>query len=108
MSAVSKKSQQQAAGSARALFIAERDDAPKLGLGATGLKFARMNSAEAMRPAKGGQSDAKWATSAKLRAEIANEKPGGQMKNRDAVGKVPHAFKETKTPKQVVSALLDD
>ena len=93
---------------ARALFIAERDDAPKLGLGKTGLKFARMTSKAAFKPAKGGQSDSKWATSAKLRATLAGEKPGGPMKSMDKVGKVPKAFKETVTPKQVVTALLDD
>lgn len=93
---------------ARDLLIAERDDAPKLGLGKTGLKFARMGSKQAFKPAKGGQSDSKWATSAKLRAELAHEKPGGPMKSMDKVGKVPKAFKETVTPKRVVAALLDD
>jgi hypothetical protein len=93
---------------ARALFIAERDDAPKLGLGKTGLKFARMTSKAAFKPAKGGQSDSKWATSAKLRAELAHEKPGGPMKSMDKVGKVPHAIKDAVTPRGVVKAMLDD
>lgn len=93
---------------AKELFIAERDDAPKLGLGKTGLKFARMTSKAAFKPAKGGQSDSKWATSAKLRAELAHEKPGGPMKSMDKVGKVPHAIKDSVKPQAVVKALLDD
>lgn len=85
-----------APATAKELFIAERDDAPKLGLGKTGLKFARMTSKQAFKPAAGGKSDAKWATSAKLRAELAHEKPGGAMKSMDKVGKVPSAIKEEK------------
>lgn len=90
--------------------LIERDDAPKLGLGKTGLKFARMNSKEAFKPAKGGQSDAKWATSLKLRAHLAGEKPSAKMQSRDAVGKVPRAMKgvgEQITAPQVVAKLLD-
>lgn len=85
-----------APATAKELFLAERDDAPKLGLGKTGLKFARMTSKQAFKPAAGGKSDAKWATSAKLRAELAHEKPGGKMKSMDKVGKVPSAIKEEK------------
>lgn|SRR5574337_295417 len=86
---------------ARMMFHRERisegrDDAPKLGLGRTGLKFARMQSKEAMKPAKGGQSDAKWQTSLKLRAGLAGEKPSAKMASKDAVGKVQHAFKESR------------
>jgi hypothetical protein len=87
-----------------------RDDAPSLGLGKTGLKFARMNSKEAFKPAKGGQSDSKWATSLKLRAHLAGEKPSAKMQSRDAVGKVPRAMKgvgEQITAEQVVAKLLD-
>ena len=87
-----------------------RDDAPSLGLGKTGLKFARMNSKEAFNPAKGGQSDAKWVTSLKLRAHLAGEKPSAKMQSRDAVGKVPRAMKgvgEQITAEQVVAKLLE-
>ena len=89
---------------ARELF--ERDDAPKLGLGKTGLKFARMTSKQAFKTT--GGTDAKWKTSAKLRAELAHEQPGGKMKSMDKVGTVPKAIKDSVTPKQVVAAMLDD
>lgn len=88
---------------AKDMFLAERDDAPKLGLGKTGLKFARMTSKQAFKPAAGGKSDAKWATSAKLRAELAHEKPGGAMKSMDKVGKVPSAIKEEKWIKGAIN-----
>ncbi len=85
-----------------------RDDAPKLGLGRTELKFARMNSKEAMKPAKGGQSDQKWLTSMQARAHLAGENPSSPMKNKDAVGKVPHAFKESRSAEEIVAGLLND
>lgn len=88
---------------AKELFIAERDDAPNLGLGKTGLRFARMTSKQAFKPAAGGKSDAKWATSAKLRAELAHEKPGGKMKSMDKAGKVPSAVKESKWIKGAIN-----
>lgn len=96
---------------ARMMFHRERvsegrDDAPKLGLGKTGLKFARMQSKEAMKPAKGGQSDAKWQTSLELRSKLAGESPTSKMKNKDAVGKVPHAFKESRA-QVLVNKLLN-
>lgn len=110
-------------GEARQMF--ERDDAPKLGLGKTGLKFARMTSKEAFKPA--GNSDTKWKTSLKLRAGLAGEKPNAPMHSNDKVGKVPHAMKESTrrkalakrfksgdlhseavTPQKVVAVLLDD
>jgi hypothetical protein len=84
-----------------------RDDAPKLGLGKTGLKFARMGSKEAFKTGGTG-TDAKWKTSIKLRAKLAHEKPGGKMKSMDKVGRVPSAIKDSVTPKQVVAAMLDD
>ena len=90
---------------ARAMF--ERDDAPKLGLGKTGLKFARMNSKEAFKTTDG--TDEKWKTSLKLRAGLAGEKPSAKMQSRDAVGKVPRAMKglgERITAEQVVAKLL--
>jgi len=84
-----------------------RDDAPKLGLGKTGLKFARMTSKQAFKTT--GGTDAKWKTSAKLRSELAGEKPGSKMKSKDAVGRVPSAIKDSvrRTPEQVVKAMLD-
>jgi len=84
-----------------------RDDAPKLGLGKTGLKFARMNSKEAFKTTDG--TDEKWKTSLKLRAGLAGEKPSAKMQSRDAVGKVPRAMKglgERITAEQVVAKLL--
>lgn len=98
---------------ARRMFERERltegrDDAPKLGLGKTGLKFARMQSKEAFKPGGGAGGDAKWHTSAALRSELAGEKPNSPMKNKDAVGPVKHAFKEMTKPKHIVSRLLDD
>jgi len=88
--------------------LIERDDAPSLGLGKTGLKFARMGSKEAFKTTNG--TDEKWKTSAKLRTELAGEKPGTKMKSMDKVGPVRKAMKglgERVTPKQVVAALLD-
>lgn len=99
----STKGKPQHVGEARRMF--ERDDAPKLGLGKTGLKFARMGSKEAFKPAKGGQSDTKWQTSLKLRAGLAGEKSSAPMHSNDKVGKVPHAMKEAR---RMVAALLDD
>jgi len=97
---------------ARAMFERDRlmegrDDAPKLGLGKTGLKFARMTSKQAFKTT--GGTDAKWKTSAKLRSELAGEKPGSKMKSKDAVGRVPSAIKDSvrRTPEQVVKAMLD-
>jgi hypothetical protein len=83
-----------------------RDDAPKLGLGKTELSFARMQSKEAMKPAKGGQSDQKWVTSMKARAHLAGENPNSPMKSRDAVGKVPSAIKDSLSPEDIVARLL--
>lgn len=96
---------------ARMMFHRERvtegrDDAPKLGLGRTELKFARMQSKEAMKPAKGGQSDQKWKTSMQARAHLAGEKASAPMHSNDAVGKVAHAFKESMTAQQIVEVLL--
>lgn len=89
---------------ARSLF--ERDDAPKLGLGKTGLKFARMTSKQAF--SGGHNGDAKWKTSAKLRAQLAGEKPGSPMKSMDKVGTVKKAIKESRTaPALLVKRLLD-
>jgi hypothetical protein len=102
-----KKTDESGPVTARQLFLEGRDDAPKLGLGKTGLKFARMTSKEAFKT--DGGTDAKWKTSAKLRTELAGEKPGTQMKSMDKVGKVPRAMKglgERLTPQQVVDKLL--
>jgi len=84
--------------------LIERDDAPSLGLGKTGLKFARMGSKEAFKTTNG--TDKKWKTSLKLRTELAGEKPGMKMKSVDKVGPVPSAIKDSITPQQVVQALL--
>ena len=87
--------------------LIERDDAPSLGLGKTGLKFARMNSKEAFKTTDG--TDEKWKTSLKLRANLAGEEPSAKMQSRDAVGKVPRAMKGLKerlTSAQLVSRLL--
>ncbi len=65
-----------------------------------------MNSKEAMKPAKGGQSDQKWVTSMKARAHLAGENPNGPLKSKDAVGKVPHAFKESRA-EEIVAKLLN-
>jgi hypothetical protein len=105
------KKTEQSQITARMMFHRERisegrDDAPKLGLGKTGLKYARMGSKEAFKPAQGGQSDTKWQTSLKLRAEVAHENPNGQMKSRDATGKVPHSFKESRA-QALVNKLLN-
>lgn len=109
-----KKTDESGPLTARQMFEREhltegRDDAPKLGLGKTGLKFARMTSKEAFKTT--GGTDAKWKTSAKLRTELAGEKPGTKMKSMDKVGKVPKAMKglgERVTPQQVVDKLLAD
>lgn len=95
---------------ARAMFEREhltegRDDAPTLGLGKTGLKFARMTSREAFKTT--GGTDEKWRTSAKLRAELAGEKPGSAMQSKDAVGKVPSAIKDSRSVAEVVARLLN-
>ena len=107
-----KKTDESGPLTARQMFERERlsegrDDAPKLGLGKTGLKFARMTSKEAFKTS--GGTDQKWKTSAKLRTELAGEKPGTKMKSMDKVGKVPRAMKglgERVTPQQVVDKLL--
>lgn len=85
----------------RSLF--ERDDVSKLNIGATGKKFARMTSKEAFKTTDG--TDEKWKTSLKLRAELGGESPSTKMKSKDAVGKVPHAFKESRA-QRIVDRLL--
>ena len=90
-------------------LVEGRDDAPKLGLGKTELKFARMTSKEAFKPAKGGQSDSKWVASVKARAHLAGENPSGKMKSMDKAGRVPSAIKDSAARAQVVvAALLND
>ena len=84
--------------------LIERDDIDSLNIGATGKKFARMNSKEAFKTTDG--TDEKWKTSLKLRAELGGESPSAAMKSKDAVGKVQHAFKETRA-QQIVSRMLD-
>ena len=88
--------------------LIERDDINSLNIGATGKKFARMQSKEAFKTTDG--TDEKWKTSLKLRTDLAGEPSDAKMKSKDAVGKVPHAMKgvsERKTAGQIVKALLD-
>lgn len=91
-------------GAARKAVREGRDDIGSLNIGATGKKFARMNSKEAFKTTDG--TDEKWKTSLKLRAELGGESPSAPMKSKDAVGKVQHAFKETRA-QQIVSRMLD-
>jgi hypothetical protein len=96
---------------ARMMFHRERisegrDDAPKLGLGKTELRFARMNSKEAFKTDRSG-TDAKWKTSMKARAHLAGEPPSQKMSSQDRVGKVQHAFKEALSVEALVAALLE-
>lgn len=88
----------------KARSLIERDDIGSLNIGATGKKFARMNSKEAFKTTDG--TDEKWKTSLKLRAELGGESPSAAMKSKDAVGKVQHAFKETRA-QRIVSRMLD-
>lgn len=95
---------------ARMMFHRERisegrDDAPKLGLGKTELKFARMNSKQAFKTDHTG-TDAKWKTSMQARAHLAGEKASSPMKSRDAVGHVPHAFESR--AKALVAKMLNE
>lgn len=103
-----KKTEEGVVMAARQMFERERlaegrDDAPKLGLGKTGLKFARMTSKEAFKTA--GGTDAKWKTSARLRSELAGEPYGAKMRSKDVAGKVPSAIKDHRA-KIIVANLL--
>lgn len=91
--------------SAKGIFEG-RDDVASLNIGRAGRKFARMTSKEAFKTTDG--TDDKWKASVALRAGLAGEKPGAQMKSMDKVGKVPSAIKDSITSKAVVTALLED
>lgn len=97
--------------SARQMFERERltegrDDAPKLGLGKAGLAYARMDSSDVMEQ-PGGVAK-KVQKRYNMIKSVTNQKGVKGFPSMDKAGKVPHAIKDSKTPQQVVDALLND
>jgi len=92
-------------------FTEGRDDTAKLPLGKAGHAFASVTSKDVMHQ-PGGTSNL-WRKSLAQRKEIVNQKHVSDGKgsttfpSMDKVGKVPSAIKDSVTPAQVVSALLE-
>jgi hypothetical protein len=104
----SKQVSEKAPLTAKALFIQERDDLPRLPVPKETKTYARMTSASVMHQ-PGGTSD-KWRKSLNLRKAITNQKNVKGFANKDAAGKIPNTFQKAhraESAESLVKKLLD-